>query len=460
MHQAPHAPPPSPPTDAQPIALRLSSPVYDRTWELELLISGAVVFALLQLPDSVARWHDATVVHLARASEMVVFYGYMYVTAALYVLIGAFVTHLAARAYWVGLVGLQSVFPGGTRWERVSYGPLTQGVYRERVPALPSLAARVDRFCSTLFSFAFLIVFGFAYSILGGALVGGLAWGTSRLLLGGEHFDTVLHVLLVLLVAPITVAGLVDKAFGERLEGSRAGRALRRVVEVNYNVFLYGVYTPISLVLFSNVPKRAIYPAFALSIALPLLLLLVGMLARVGALAGDGYRFLPDGGDHGVDYAHYESQRPADEIHPREPTIQSDMIREPFVRLFVPYVPDRHNELIETHCPGVEPLHADGVRLVSANAPRPDPATVDAAVACMARLQPVSLNGRPVAELRPRLYRHPRHGLRGLVAYLPTAALPAGENVLEVAGLPLTRRQRERGRPEPAPHRIPFWMAR
>ena len=70
---------------------------------------------------------------------------------------------------------------------------------------------------------------------------------------------------------------------------------------------------------------------------------------------------------------------------------------------------------------------------------------------CWVQLQPVTLNGAP---LRPdfRFYTHPAIGLRGIVAHIPTAGLPRGENVLTVG---LSPRAASDGRPRDRVRRTP-----
>ena len=97
-----------------------------RPWELELLISGAVVFSLLQVPGVVDGLFAHVQVHLAERAHFGAFMLYTYVKLILYTLISCFILHLGTRAYWVGLIGLETVFPHGVRWEDTSYGPVVR----------------------------------------------------------------------------------------------------------------------------------------------------------------------------------------------------------------------------------------------------------------------------------------------------------------------------------------------
>jgi hypothetical protein len=126
------------------------------------------------------------------------------------------------------------------------------------------------------------------------------------------------------------------------------------------------------------------------------------------------------------------------------------------VKLFIPYLAERHNRAIPARCPGTRPLRPLGF-----NSPDPDELVPDSVAAmvlrCFAELHPVTLNGVPLANLELRFYTHPGNSLRGVIAYIPTAGLPRGRNVLTVQRAPRVARGREPPRPAP-PYVIPFWL--
>ncbi|HEX5726582.1 MAG TPA: hypothetical protein VFX98_13995 [Longimicrobiaceae bacterium] len=431
-----------------------------RPWELELLISGAVVFSLLQLPGVVDRGYDRLEPHLAASARMAAFMLYYCLKLVLYTLIATFLLHLVTRAYWVGLIGLESVYPHGIRWDQTTYGPVMSEVYRERMKGLQPQIDRADRIGSVLFSYAFSIVLLLLVSIPIGALYAGVGFGLSQLFFEGRHMGRIVWLLFgVTMLLPLLVWG-ADRAFGARLEPGSGGRRLLRALSlVTYYVQAVPVYGSTMSVLFSNVSKKKIYPLFyAFFFGLIAFFIVKDLLVRRDVLAMDSYRYLPDdGGGWEVGYRFYESQRPPREMFPNTPSIQSDLIRDPYVRLFVPYSPRRHNDAIARACPELRPLQRGGLRLEGIAGPA-DSAAAGAVLACWKRVQPVELNGRPV-EVDFRFYTHPRSGLRGMVGYLPVAGLPRGANLLTVGQAPRAddtpRRAAERKR---NPYVIRFWL--
>jgi hypothetical protein len=424
-----------------------------RPWELELLISGAVAFALLQLPSRLDGWFDASRPRLDETFGMGAFMVYYFGKLILYVLITAFGLHLSARAYWVGLIGLESVFPDGVRWEGTTYGPIVREVYAERIGGLQALIDRTDRFCSVIFSAAFSLVVVFLYSVLVVMVLGGLALGISRFLLGGRYLAYLYFGTLIVYSLSAWLLTQVDRLIGARLtpEG-RPRRALRRLMVALYYLSGMSLFGAVWLILLSNLPRRTFYTAFyVMLVGLVGLFLVKDVILRAGAVHADGYALLPEGGSRAMLPEHYESQWRTGAAPALSPSIQSDRIDERYVRLFIPYSPNRLNPAMAERCPGL--TGRGSLRLAVARSDTLPTARADSVLACWSTLQPVRLNGRAI---RPafHFYLHPVSGLRGAVAYIPTEGLPAGENVLEVGAAP---RPPGASRPPRAAYRIPFW---
>ena len=428
------------------------------TWELELLLSGAVLVALFQLSGVVDRSFDRLLPHATRAASAPLFFAYLYGKAMVLALIATFVLHLATRGYWVGLVGLHSVFPSGVRWDQLKYGPVMRNLIRERLPSLPPIAARLDNFCSALFSFGFLLVLALAISLLLAAFAGGIAYLVSVVFFDGQRTLAAFYVVMLLLGVIPATAMLIDRRFGGRIDpATPRGRALRRAAVVYYWSTGLPVYGPIMLTLLSNMRRRTFLTVLYTTMFGILVFITARFLIVRGGLGINNYAYVAQPDALSVNSNYYESQRRAEDVLPRTPTIQSDVIRDPYVRLFIPYWPERHNRAITAACPDVQPLRPLGI---NRDGPDDDPVPDSAATAvlrCLAKLHPVAVNGAVIENLDLRFYTHPVSSSRGVVAYIPTAELPRGRNVITV---PQVARARRGGTPaEPSrPHVITFWF--
>jgi hypothetical protein len=419
-----------------------------RPWELELLISGALVFGMMQLPERVGAWFDRVEPSLDAGFASGAFLASIYVKMALYAVIVGFVLHLAIRAYWVGVIGLEAVYPGGIVWEKTRAGPIMRDVQRRGTPSLQALIDGADRLASLVFACGLMLALLFCFSLV---MVGGLlavSYATIGFALNGVAAAAGFEVLLFLLVVPMMVATLVDRRYGDRLDpAGRPARMVRAVGRGTMRVMRYAVFQPLMLVIVTNL--RGQKRAMVLFMAVVTGAVVFAGRDRIFAGRGfsDGYTYLPDdAGRLGVNPRSYEDKRAEGEVVADIPSIQSDMVRDPYVRLFIPYRPRRHNLLIARRCAGGS----------VASAPRPATQGAEAAVLrCLALLQPVTLNGRPVTAPF-HYYAQPGSAVRGIAAYIPVAGLPRGENVLTVG--PLPRPDAAPGAKPPPPFVIPFWL--
>ncbi len=88
----------------------------DRTDELELIISSLTIFALFSLPGWLFDRIADNFTHLSTSLAIATTLGTTLLAGTCYGLAACFVVHLMARAYWVGLIGLRTVFPDGINW--------------------------------------------------------------------------------------------------------------------------------------------------------------------------------------------------------------------------------------------------------------------------------------------------------------------------------------------------------
>jgi hypothetical protein len=429
------------------------------TWELELLLSGAVLVALFQVSGIVDRTFDRLMPHFGRSASIPLFFAYWYGKAMVLALIATFVLHLASRGYWVGLVGLNSVFPRGVKWDELKYGPITREVIRERLPSLPPVIARLDNFCSALFSFGFLLVLFFGYSLLLAGFVGAIAYALSLLLFDGRRMIVVFYAVLGVLIATSLIVTLLDRRLGAKLDpDSAAGRALHRMARMYYWTMGLPLYGPIMLTLNSNTRRRVFAVVLYVALFGILAVVTLQLFARQGDLEVNNYVYFAKPDAYSVNARYYESQRRRDDALPRTPTIQSDVIRDPYVKLFIPLHPERHNRAL-ARCPGVQPLRPLGIQLDGPDGDVVPDSSATALLRCLAQLHAVTLNGSPLTNLELRFYQHPGNSLRGVIAYIPTAGLPRGRNVLTVQQVP--RVPLDDRPPPPVPPRsyvIPFWL--
>ncbi len=417
------------------------------TWELEMLVSGAVLFGLIQLPPLVSSAFASITPRLGGKAFIVAFEAYLFGKAILYALIGGFILHLASRAYWVALVGLDSVFPRGIRWEKGTFGPLTREVFRSRFVSLPVRVERIDNFSSVIFAAAFGIVFLLLTGVLLLAAVAGAALLITHLFLRDQGFQRVFLPLFFLFFLLPLVAFAIDRRVGARLPADgAAARFIRAVAVYAYRVQGIFVHGPITQTLFTNVRKRIVLPAMILTMMAAIGGAVLDLLAVRNRLSLGGYDLLPASGAGVLSYRYYADQRAGDDRYSTVASIQSDVIRDPYIRLFVPYVPVRDDDALHRSCPAAATLAG-----AAPGAARER--TGLEVLACLGRMRAVSVDGRAI-DPDFRFYTDPQSGMKGLLGYIPVDGLAKGRHVLVLQPTTAPAAEKPRPRPDSIPFRI------
>lgn len=419
------------PETESPVAAR-GVPETSPAWELELIISGAIVVGLFQLPGLIASLFSRLEPHATVDTLVALSLLHMYILAAAYALIIVFTVHLGARAYWVALIGLDSVFPAGVRWAELKAGPATIDTYRRRLRTLPAIIERIDNFCSIAFSFAFLIVMMLVYTIVLIGVASGVGYLLASVLGHAEYVSVLAPSMVALVMLPTFVVTALDRRFAKKNGPDvEPPRWLRRGVGLALVLNPTMIVGPIMFTLMTNIGRqktRAVLIAALLSV---IVIASVDRLNRADKLAINGYDFFALSREHGVDYRFYESQRPEGAAPDRLPFIQSDVVTDRYVKLFVPYLPAVDNAAVAARCPRLAPLDSRGLHLHS-HASVAD-SLAGPVLECLTALHAVTLDGTPLANPGFAFYEQPKTGERGILSYIPADSLAPGRHELTVA---------------------------
>lgn len=398
------------------------------TWEVELLISGVAVFAMLQLPglldDLVFAWRprfDAT------AGELV-WLLYIYTKSAALILAATFVIHLLLRAHWIALVGLHSIHPRGVDWNRMDLGPRGREIESARFGDVPGLIERADNRATTVFALG--VILG---SFLTGIALLVVAAMALLMLLGTRAGLAVDPAWVGLAFAAVMVGyalvQALDRRLGERLaRGGRGDRVLRGLLRA-YAAAGMGVgRNPGLAILSSRHGRRRIVLLIVSVLMAAMLMVTASYFALRQPEAFGSYGAFPNAdGQPGrvLDPAHYDDRRnPARD--PLVPFILSAVALGPYLELVVPYDPRRDAAWLQAGC-----------------------ALPRQALACLQHGRAVLLDGRPVPGLAFDIGRDARTDRPALVAMIDIRALARGRHELRI--------QRSPGPTLPAEDRIPFW---
>ncbi|TAE33039.1 MAG: hypothetical protein EAZ92_00975 [Candidatus Kapaibacterium sp.] len=400
-----------------------------RNWELELLISGAVFFSLFQLPGLIQRSIEDTIL---QTTGNIITTVLLYAKALSYLLIFNLGGHFLLRGYWVGLLGLASVFPQEIIWEKLPYPALFQDVYKTKIRSLTETAKSVDDICRMIFGFTFLLLLlmlgsGFLYAV------------TTPIIFALEllfpQVNTVIWTVAMFCVVfiPIFLVSTMNSLLIRKphLDSPRLRRWLSPMISYSLFLMLGQLYNSIMFTLRSNVARGKIYGIIYFFMGCV-------MLAPLGDLLL-GYNrhifFSQNESALSMEAAYYENfrQQQDNEIDRtllRFPSIQADVISDAYIRLFLPYRSNDNDSLKARIGAGFRGFHKEGLYLPKSV--EETDSTRQIALAALASIYTISLNDSLYSSQEFFFHKHPQTSAPGLLTYIPTRGLHPGKNLLVV----------------------------
>lgn len=423
------------------------------TWEMELLLSGATVFALVQLIGVLDQRFYLAFPDMDDAQGTLWLLLYLYSRSAVLILAAAFAVHLGMRAHWVALVGLRSVFPRGIRLDRLRGGPQSRAVIAAAASDLGAAIERADNRATLVFG----IGVGLALSIVAPGVLVVVAYALAWLLhlLPGQADNLILHffILSTLILLPMLLAAGADSMAGPRLApDGLAARVIRRVLVAYNRVGMSQNANTLYAIFSTN------FGTYRTTVFVLLL-----MCAAFGATMWGFYRqvdpgeqgvpaFWPGRGTEGasqINGEHYADLRGTLRPLGAVPWIPSLQASGAWLPVTVP-IRARNHASVLARCPQPARATAD---------PEADPAASagqrDALLACIAALHAITIDGQAVAGVTWDFIDRPAERLRGVLAMVPIAQLPPGRHELKVAR-PQSPERKLSGKPV-RHYRIPFW---
>lgn len=124
------------------------------SWQAELIISGAAIYGSLQLPYYINKLVDFCITFFQPENYFIVYFFFIYLFCASTFLIICFVTHFVLRAIWIGMLGLNYVFPNGINYDFDQYSPTFLKKLKERFPNNHQDIIGLEKMCSAMFGIA------------------------------------------------------------------------------------------------------------------------------------------------------------------------------------------------------------------------------------------------------------------------------------------------------------------
>lgn len=435
--------------------------VSEQSWEPELLISGLAIYATLQLPDIFLKGLNYFRFNIQTGSsfleeglpEMI----YSVFLAAAYLLTFTFILHFVVRAFWVGMIGLYSVYPDGINYDKLNFGDLYRRFLKSKIGVRDEMPEEVDKVASSLFSISFAVVFimvavGFIYSLLF------FFFNVTKSLIPSDIFEIYSIVMLALMV--IGFISFLGRIFYLNRESVRNDpETAKKFIRMNWKankVILPGVFKSVTYIIYyfqTNVKDRKrnlIVAGIGVYYMLAIFFIILG---EGGVNPLDSREFNRARSPAATMLSeNYESEQPGDAYRLRA-SIEEPVTDRKLLTLFIPY----HRQMDErfaASCEYEEPADSlsKGARRAALNRRN---------IACAETYFTFVLDETDTLSTELIFAYHPVTGQQGFRSFIPLPdSLREGRHTFRILTEALTERDKdllESDRLQVFEEVIPFW---
>ncbi|PWJ42890.1 hypothetical protein [Sediminitomix flava] len=374
------------------------------SWEPELFISGGAIFTLLQIPQ----WLNQQSILIKQQTGFIesILIAHFLLVAINGLTLG-FALHIIMRGFWIGMVCLSYVYPQGANIAKMKFAENFEN-HLEKEPDIVSFVDRLEQICSLVFAFSFIF-----FLVIIGALV------TAMVIIPHSALEAQIGAQLFMGLRVLSGFGML-LAFIYMLDFLTLGwikkqKHLARLYYPIYMVFsiltLAFAYRSAYYTFITNTKPYKAYLTFAVFIISSFLM--TAALSPVAKKENEDRLLLSySNGSEELHLDCYENLRDHSELIQRA-TIQSDIIAEDYIKLFVV-----HHKIME---------RAIGEKWIAENVGE----TMDK-IEFMKKLYEVTLDGKLQQNIKWRFFEHPQTQERGIIAYIHIKDVDAGEHRINV----------------------------
>ena len=392
------------------------------SWQLELLISGFAIFLLAESYEPVHNLDYQINLLLSGSTNYGLLYiPYQVMLGAWYVLIINLILHVLLRGLWISTIGLRYV-SGDIDFNKLNISPKFDRFLRSKIVSFDLYIQQLEKLCSAVFGFTFLIIF---ILISGGLFVVGIVIlammieGVSTRFGGPWVLVIVPFLLLYLLGGLIYFLDFITLGWIKRKKGiARFYYPIYRFFSV---ITLAFIYRPIYYNLLDN--------KFGRNIVLFLIPYLIGF-TLIASLSVNTQAYLPGNRTlQSISNDFYDDT--LEDGASYSASISSKFVKNGYAQLFLPYVARSDDKVIEAICPDLKPAKT-GFFFFGINDPLRNNMNADLALDCHAQRYKIYVNDTLLNNLKYRFHEHPTRKNIGLLTVLDVGYLPRGEHAIKV----------------------------
>lgn len=320
----------------------------NQSWNLEFVVSGAAIFSTSFLPEltdqAIASYFENYQLTNDLPDQLFPILAYSFAKSSTYLLIITFVLHFIIRAFWIALVGLRAVFPQGINFENIpNTNKELSEIYKKKFGSLDGFIVRLDKICSQIFSIAFVLVL---FSLMLALLYVVIFLGTVGVRTYFPELYTKAKPIFMAIALAIAVVSMLIFLLSSKekyREHPLVGKLYKHFIQKSTWLYM-GMYKPIQYINFtfgSNLPRKKYFRAIALIgfsfFGVSIFIYTLKLLDHNGLPYLESRNFYSSGSaEHQLIANYYDNLRQEGERIVIA-GIQSDVIEEPFVKLFITY---------------------------------------------------------------------------------------------------------------------------
>ncbi|UOY07878.1 hypothetical protein L0P88_04845 [Muricauda sp. SCSIO 64092] len=392
----------------------------DESWEAELLVSAVAIYGIFQSFVLIDFLIDFLINKLNETQYVIGYFIAFMGILAFSILATMFIIHFILRSYWIGLVGLNSVFPDYSIKDS-AYSEIYTKKMTDYLPKLSKSIDSIDELCSVIFSAAFTILGLYTYITVFSALY---------LFIFNKLKGIVpVKVLLIpiALIALLLVAQTILNIFAnlKKLKpNARLQHLFFWVVKISSLILMGPLaknFLQVSIIFGSNFKRKKSL------VTLVLLFFIAGASLSVFQAQKTNLFHLvrhkaPK--DSFKTYAYFYNTNNSESSFLLTPEIDSDVIEKRVMRLFIPIF-DNELDHFEQAC-GIEKPK---------NSLKEDNAAMQGLwkdyLSCYQQNHFVAIDGRPVT-VEFIKYDHPQTGQFGILGYIDLSDQARGQHQLKI----------------------------
>lgn len=399
------------------------------SWQLELIISGFVIFLLIGGITPIHEWENELTL-LRTTSRAYLLLGILYYTlrTAYVALLVCLLLHVILRGIWIAAIGLRYV-SGDIDYDALKYQDRYRIWLKGRIGSFDAYIERLERYCSVIFSVAFLIIFCFlsmaSFFMMTMIVQVSFRWLSGNDWMGrnGVSLGDNLVGLLMLIMGIVYLIDFATLGFFKR----------NRFTAKPYFYF-YRFMGWITLArLYRPLYHNLVDQRFGRRLARLLPLIIIGFLAVV-SIKIIKYPYFPyysNGGGAWIDHYNYDDEHPRLKGQHWRVTLNSKYPQNNYLEVFFPYRPIYQDEVIRRKFPDLEVGRYAGVKLSGAfvlGQRYNREADNDSLLIALSDGVELYLNDSLASEVEPRFHFHQEREQAGLLYMLPTHDLSVGEH--------------------------------